>query len=117
MTLFTRALLPDGWFNRYKKDQRGIERTSAGFFTEICASHIQKYSQLRLPQIKKAISKEKLTKRGLVSPLEYYLRQHTLLKVRGITRCTQMRIALNRPAELSGRAVFVENHHLVGCGV
>ena len=27
---------------------------------------------------KKAISKEKLTKRGLVSPLEYYLRQHTL---------------------------------------
>ena len=39
----------------------------------------------------------------------------TALKVRGITRCAQMRIALNRPA--IGRAVFVENHHLVGCGV
>ena len=77
-------------------------------------SHIKGYMKaVRLPQIKKAISKEKLTKRGLVSPLEYYLRQHTLLKVRGITRCTQMRIAHNRPAELSGRAVFVENHHLV----
>ena len=31
-----------------------------------------------LPQIKKAISKEKLTKRGLVSPLDYYLEKHAL---------------------------------------
>ena len=28
--------------------------------------------------IKWAITKEKLTKRGLVSPLDYYLKQHTL---------------------------------------
>ena len=42
--------MPDGWFNRYKKDQRGIERTSAGFFTEICASHIQEYSQLQMKE-------------------------------------------------------------------
>ena len=30
------------------------------------------------PWIKKAITKEKLTKRGLVSPMDYYLKQHAL---------------------------------------
>lgn len=30
------------------------------------------------PWVKKAISKEKLTKRGLVSPMDYYLKQHAL---------------------------------------
>ena len=30
------------------------------------------------PLVKKAISKEKLTKRGLVSPMDYYLKQHVL---------------------------------------
>ena len=32
----------------------------------------------RNPWVKKAISKEKLTKRGLVSPMDYYLKQHVL---------------------------------------
>lgn len=36
------------------------------------------YSTVKLPQIKKAISKEKLTRRGLVSPLDYYVQQHAL---------------------------------------
>jgi hypothetical protein len=33
---------------------------------------------VRNPWVKKAISKEKLTKRGLVSPMDYYLKQHAL---------------------------------------
>ena len=42
-------------------------------------SYIKGYMKAtRLPQIKKAISKEKLTKRGLVSPMDYYLKQHAL---------------------------------------
>ena len=36
------------------------------------------YSTARLSQITKAISKEKLTRRGLVSPLDYYIQQHAL---------------------------------------
>lgn len=42
-------------------------------------SYIKGYMKVAyLPQIKKAISKEKLTKRGLVSPMDYYLKQHAL---------------------------------------
>ena len=42
-------------------------------------SYIKGYMKVaRLPQIKKAITKEKLTKRGLVSPLDYYLEKHAL---------------------------------------
>ncbi|MBQ7547029.1 MAG: group II intron reverse transcriptase/maturase [Clostridia bacterium] len=42
-------------------------------------SYIKGYMKVaHLPQIKKAISKEKLTKRGLVSPMDYYLKQHAL---------------------------------------
>ena len=42
-------------------------------------SYIKGYMKVaHLPQIKKAISKERLTKRGLVSPLDYYLKKHTL---------------------------------------
>lgn len=36
------------------------------------------WNTARLPQIKKAISKERLIKRGLVSPLDYYLERHAL---------------------------------------
>lgn len=32
----------------------------------------------KLPAVKKAISKERLTQRGLVSPLDYYLKKHAL---------------------------------------
>ena len=42
-------------------------------------SYIKGYMKVaRLPQIKKAITKEKLTKRGLVSPMDYYLEKHAL---------------------------------------
>lgn len=42
-------------------------------------SYIKGYMKVaHLPQIKKAITKEKLTKRGLVSPMDYYLKQHAL---------------------------------------
>ncbi len=42
-------------------------------------SYIKGYMKVaHLPQIKKAIPKEKLTKRGLVSPMDYYLKQHAL---------------------------------------
>lgn len=42
-------------------------------------SYIKGYMKVaHLPQIKKAISKEKLTKRGLVSPVDYYLEKHAL---------------------------------------
>ena len=42
-------------------------------------SYIRGYMKAtRLPQIKRAISKERLTRRGLVSPLDYYLERHAL---------------------------------------
>ena len=42
-------------------------------------SYIKGYMKVaHLPQIKKAISKERLTKRGLVSPMDYYLERHAL---------------------------------------
>ena len=90
-----------------KKREWGLKKLGVKPWIAHEQSHIKGYMKaVRLPQIKKAISKEKLTKRGLVSPLEYYLRQHTLLKVRGITRCTQMRIALNRPAGIVRQGGF-----------
>ena len=33
---------------------------------------------VQLPQVKGGISKEKLTRRGLVSPLDYYVERHAL---------------------------------------
>ena len=33
---------------------------------------------VQLPQVKGVISKEKLTRRGLVSPLDYYVERHAL---------------------------------------
>lgn len=42
-------------------------------------SYIKGYMKVaHLPQIKKAISKEILTKRGLISPMDYYLEKHAL---------------------------------------
>ena len=42
-------------------------------------SYIKGYMKVaHLPQIKKAISKERLTRRGLVSPMDYYLERHAL---------------------------------------
>ena len=62
-----------------KKREWGLKKLGVKPWIAHEQSHIKGYMKaVRLPQIKKAISKEKLTKRGLVSPLEYYLRQHTL---------------------------------------
>ena len=62
-----------------KKREWGLKKLGVKPWIAHEQSHIKGYMKaVRLPQIKKAISKEKLTKRGLVSPLDYYLRQHTL---------------------------------------
>lgn len=42
-------------------------------------SYIKGYMKVaHLPQLKKAISKDRLTRRGLVSPMDYYLEKHAL---------------------------------------
>ena len=62
-----------------KKREWGLKKLGVKPWIAHEQSHIKGYMKaVRLPQIKKAISKEKLTKRGLVSPLAYYLKQHTL---------------------------------------
>ena len=62
-----------------KKREWGLKKLGGNPRIAHKQSHIKGYMKaVRLPQIKKAISKGKLTKRGLVSPLDYYLRQHTL---------------------------------------
>ncbi len=62
-----------------KKREWGLKKLGVKPWIAHEQSYIKGYMKaVRLPQIKKAISKEKLTKRGLVSPLDYYLKQHTL---------------------------------------
>ena len=62
-----------------KKREWGLKKLGVKPWIAHEQSYIKGYMKaVRLPQIKKALSKEKLTKRGLVSPLEYYLKQHTL---------------------------------------
>ena len=62
-----------------KKREWGLKKLGVKPWIAHEQSHIKGYMKaVRLPQIKKAISKEKLTKRGLVSPLAYYHKQHTL---------------------------------------
>ena len=62
-----------------KKREWGLKKLGVQPWIAHELAHIKGYMKaVRLPQIKKAISKEKLTKRGLVSPLAYYLKQHTL---------------------------------------
>ena len=62
-----------------KKREWGLKKLGVKPWIAHETSYIKGYMKaVRLPQITKAISKEKLTKRGLVSPLDYYLKQHTL---------------------------------------
>ena len=62
-----------------KKREWGLKKLGVKPWIAHETSYIKGYMKaVRLPQITKAISKEKLTKRGLVSPLDYYLNQHTL---------------------------------------
>ena len=62
-----------------KKREWGLKKLGVKPWIAHEQSYIKGYMKaVKLPHIKKAISKEKLTKRGLVSPLDYYLKQHTL---------------------------------------
>ena len=61
------------------KREWGLRRLGVKGWIAHEMSYIKGYMKVaHLPQIKKAISKEKLTKRGLVSPMDYYLKQHAL---------------------------------------
>ena len=57
-----------------KKREWGLKKLGVKPWLAHEVSYIRGYMKAtRLPQIKKAISKERLTRRGLVSPLDYYL--------------------------------------------
>lgn len=62
-----------------KKREWGLKKLGVKLWQAHRMSYIKGYMKaVRLPQIKKAISKERLTRRGLVSPLDYYLERHAL---------------------------------------
>ena len=62
-----------------KKREWGLKKLGVKPWQAHEMSYIKGYMKVaRLPQIKKAISKDKLTRRGLVSPLDYYLERHAL---------------------------------------
>ena len=62
-----------------KKREWGLKKLGVKPWQAHMMSYIKGYMKaVRLPQIKKAISKERLTRRGLVSPLDYYLERHAL---------------------------------------
>lgn len=61
------------------KREWGLRKLGMNKWTAHMMSYIKGYMKVaRLPQIKKAISKERLTRRGLVSPMDYYLEKHAL---------------------------------------
>ena len=62
-----------------KKREWGLKKLGVKPWLAHEVSYIRGYMKAtRLPQIKRAISKERLTRRGLVSPLDYYLERHAL---------------------------------------
>jgi group II intron reverse transcriptase/maturase len=62
-----------------KKREWGLKKLGVKPWLAHEISYIRGYMKAtRIPQIKKAISKERLTRRGLVSPLDYYLERHAL---------------------------------------
>ena len=61
------------------KREWGLKKLGINKWTAHMLSYIKGYMKAaRQPQIKKAISKERLTRRGLVSPMDYYLEKHAL---------------------------------------
>lgn len=61
------------------KREWGLRKLGVNKWAAHMLSYIKGYMKaVRLPPIKKAISKERLTRRGLVSPLDYYLEKHAL---------------------------------------
>ena len=62
-----------------KKREWGLKKLGVKPWQAHMLCYMKGYMKtVRLAPIKKAISKEKLTKRGLVSPLDYYLERHAL---------------------------------------
>lgn len=63
-----------------RKRKWGLEKLGINpWQAKLMAGIGDKYMKIsKLAPVKKAISKEKLTKRGLVSPLDYYLEKHAL---------------------------------------
>lgn len=62
-----------------KKREWGLKKLGVKPWLAHEISYIRGYMKAtRIPQIKKAISKERLTRRGLISPLDYYLERHAL---------------------------------------
>lgn len=62
-----------------KKREWGLKKLGVNAWQAHLTSYRKGYMKVvRMPPVNKAISKERLTKRGLVSPLEYYLARHAL---------------------------------------
>lgn len=62
-----------------KKREWGLKKLGVKPWQAHMLCYMKGYMKtVRLAPIKKAISKEKLTRRGLVSPLDYYLERHAL---------------------------------------
>lgn len=62
-----------------KKREWGLRKLGVKPWQAHMLSYVKGYMKpARLAPIKKAISKERLTRRGLVSPLDYYLERHAL---------------------------------------
>ena len=62
-----------------KKREWGLKKLGVKPWQAHMLSYLKGYMKtVRLAPIKKAISKERLTRRGLVSPLDYYLERHAL---------------------------------------
>lgn len=62
-----------------KKREGGLKKHVVKPWLAHEVSYVREYMKATgLPQIKRAISKERLTRRGLVSPLDYYLERHAL---------------------------------------
>lgn len=62
-----------------KKREWGLKKLGIKPWQAHMLSYVKGYMKpVRLAPIKKAISKERLTRRGLVSPLDYYLERHAL---------------------------------------
>jgi len=62
-----------------KKRKWGLKKLGVNAWQAHMTSYRKGYVKVvRTPPVNKAISKEKLARRGLVSPLDYYLERHAL---------------------------------------
>ena len=62
-----------------KKREWGLKKLGVNPWSAHMLSYVKGYMKMaHLAPIKKALSKERLTRRGLISPLDYYLERHDL---------------------------------------